>query len=129
MVSSHILSELGEFCNKLGIIERGKLIIHGTIEELMTMARAHPVISIVVRRNGADDQVLERAVAVLRTDPRVAEVETVGSELQVTLTDPSVHHHFLMERLVAANIPLHSVAPHQMKLEDVFLRLTKGIVQ
>ena len=34
-----ILSELGEFCNKLGIIERGKLIIHGTIEELMTRAR------------------------------------------------------------------------------------------
>jgi hypothetical protein len=49
--------------------------------------------------------------------------------LQVTLTDPRVHHYFLMERLVGANIPLDSVAPHQMKLEDVFLRLTKGIVQ
>jgi len=35
LVSSHILSELGEFCNKLGIIERGKLIVAGTVEELM----------------------------------------------------------------------------------------------
>ena len=36
---------------------------------------------------------------------------------------------FLIERLVAAGIKVHSVAPHQLKLEDVFLRLTKGIVQ
>ena len=34
-----------------------------------------------------------------------------------------------LERLVAEGIRVHSVAPHQLKLEDVFLRLTKGIVQ
>ena len=127
MISSHILSELGEFCNKLGIIERGKLIISGTIDELMAMARAHPVISIKLAPQAQHE--LERAVAVLKTDDRVDQVDVIGSELQVTLTDPRVHHFFLMERLVAANIPLDSVAPHQMKLEDVFLRLTKGIVQ
>lgn len=127
MISSHILSELGEFCNKLGIIERGKLIISGTIDELMAMARAHPVISIRLAPQAHHE--LERAVSVLKTDPRVNQVDVIGSELQVTLTDPRVHHFFLMERMVAANIPLESVAPHQMKLEDVFLRLTKGIVQ
>jgi ABC-2 type transport system ATP-binding protein len=129
MVSSHILSELGEFCNKLGIIERGKLIISGTIEELMAMARAHPVISIILRRDTRDSQALEKAIAVLKTDPRVDRIDLVGSELQVSLTDPTQHHHFLLEKLVAANVELHSIAPHQMKLEDVFLRLTKGIVQ
>jgi ABC-2 type transport system ATP-binding protein len=127
MISSHILSELGEFCNKLGIIERGKLIISGTIDELMAMARAHPVISIRLAPKAQHE--LERAVAVLKTDERVDQVDVIGSELQVTLTDPRVHHFFLMERMVGANIPLDSVAPHQMKLEDVFLRLTKGIVQ
>src|SRR6266581_821921 len=127
MISSHILSERGEFWNKLGIIERGKLIISGTIDELMAMARAHPVISI--RLAPLAQHELERAVAVLKTDERVDQVDVIGSELQVTLTDPRLHHFFLMERLVAANIPLDSVAPHQMKLEDVFLRLTKGIVQ
>ena len=127
LISSHILSELGEFCNKLGIIERGKLIISGTIDELMAMARAHPVISIRLAPQAQHE--LERAVSVLKTDPRVNQVDVIGSELQVTLTDPRVHHFFLMEKMVAANIPLDSVAPHQMKLEDVFLRLTKGIVQ
>jgi hypothetical protein len=45
------------------------------------------------------------------------------------LHDPALHHHFLIERLVSANIQLHAVSPQQMKLEDVFLRLTKGAVQ
>jgi ABC-2 type transport system ATP-binding protein len=49
--------------------------------------------------------------------------------LQVVLHDPSLHHHFLIEKLVAGNVQLESIAPQQLKLEDVFLRLTKGIVQ
>src|SRR3954462_14335719 len=48
LISSHILSELGEFCNKLGIIERGKMVVQGTVEDLMARARAHPVISVTV---------------------------------------------------------------------------------
>jgi ABC-2 type transport system ATP-binding protein len=123
LVSSHILSELGEFCNKLGIIERGKLLVTGTIEDLMARARAHPVIA--VRVTGQQ----EKAEAVLRSDRRVERVERNNGQLLVTLHDPSVHHHFLIERLVQSDIAIDSVAPQQLKLEDVFLRLTKGIVQ
>jgi ABC-2 type transport system ATP-binding protein len=123
MVSSHILSELGEFSNKLGIIERGKLIISGTQEELMARARAHPVIAVQV----CDE--VEKAVAVLKMDSRVDEVKVLGKELHVTLHDASTHHHFIMELLVGAQVKLDGVAMLQLKLEDVFLRLTKGIVQ
>src|SRR5258706_3379475 len=84
LVSSHILSELGEFCNKLGIIERGKLIIQGTIDELMTLARAHPLISIVVARDDSMPDLIERAFALIKSDPRVDQVELVRGELQVT---------------------------------------------
>ena len=123
LISSHILSELGEFCNKLGIIERGKLLVSGTIEDLMARARVHPVIAVQVL-----DQP-EVAIATLRADPRVDQVEQRNGQILVTLHDPALHHHFLIERLVARNIRVHSVTPEQLKLEDVFLRLTKGIVQ
>jgi ABC-2 type transport system ATP-binding protein len=123
LISSHILSELGEFCNKLGIIERGKLLVSGTIEDLMARARVHPVIAVQVL-----DQP-EVAIATLRADPRVDQVEQRNGQILVTLHDPGLHHHFLIERLVARNIRVHSVTPEQLKLEDVFLRLTKGIVQ
>jgi len=123
LISSHILSELGEFCNKLGIIERGKLVVAGTVEELMIRARAHPIISVQVVEDGT------AAAALLEKDARVERVERINGELLVTLTDPNLHHHFLIELLVSRNIRLHSIAPQQLKLEDVFLRLTKGIVQ
>jgi ABC-2 type transport system ATP-binding protein len=123
LVSSHILSELGEFCNKLGIIERGKLIVAGTVAELMQRARAHPVISVKVVGDSA------HALSVLQTDNRIERVESSNGEMMVTLCDPTTHHSFLIDLLVARKIQVHSVAPHQLKLEDVFLRLTKGIVQ
>jgi ABC-2 type transport system ATP-binding protein len=123
LVSSHILSELGEFCNKLGIIERGKLIVSGTIDELVARAQVHPVITIQI--DGEPDA----AIAALRSDARIDGVERANGQLHVTLHDPTLHHHFLVECLVRCNIRIHSIAPQQLKLEDVFLRLTKGIVQ
>jgi ABC-2 type transport system ATP-binding protein len=123
LISSHILSELGEFCNKLGIIERGKLLVSGTIDDLMARARAHPVIAIQVVGD------VEPAAAALQDDPRVDKVERRNGQLFVTLHDPDLHHHFLVETLVARHVKVHSVTPEQLKLEDVFLRLTKGIVQ
>jgi ABC-type uncharacterized transport system ATPase subunit len=125
MISSHILSELGEFCNKLGIIERGKLIVSGTVDDLMNRARAHPVISVRVLGNA------DLAEAALRDDPRIDRIERHGGspELLVTLHDPNLHHGFLIERLVQRGIAIDSVHPEKLKLEDVFLRLTKGIVQ
>ncbi|MEO6436070.1 MAG: ABC transporter ATP-binding protein [Tepidisphaeraceae bacterium] len=123
LVSSHILSELGEFCNKLGIIERGKLIIAGTVEELMERAQVHPVISV---RVVGDARI---ATECLLADGRVERVNAINGELLVTLRDATMHHGFVIELLVARKVTVHSVAPQQLKLEDVFLRLTKGIVQ
>jgi len=124
MVSSHILSELGEFCNKLGIIERGKLVVCGSITDLMARARTHPVLHVrVIGEVAPAKDALER-------DGRVRNV-TVASdgELLVTLSDVEVHHHFLLEVLINAGVKIDSLTPQQLKLEDVFLRLTKGIVQ
>ena len=130
LVSSHILSELGEFCNKLGIIERGKLIVAGTVDELMQRARVHPIISV---RIAGDPRA---ATECLLADPRIERVEPTNGrddetcpELLVTLRDAAMHHGFLAELLVARQVAIHSIAPQQLKLEDVFLRLTKGIVQ
>jgi ABC-2 type transport system ATP-binding protein len=123
MVSSHILSELGEFCNKLGIIERGKLLVVGTIAELVARARATSAIAVQIVGDP------ELATNVLREDPRISSVDRNGAQLMVHLADPDLHHAFIIERLVSRGIAIHSVTPEQVKLEDVFLRLTKGIVQ
>ena len=53
---------------------------------------------------------------------------TAGQVL-VTLQDTNLHHAFIIDRLVSRGLSIHSVTPEQIKLEDVFLRLTKGMVQ
>jgi ABC-2 type transport system ATP-binding protein len=133
LISSHILSELGEFCNRLGIIERGKLVIAGTLDELVRRARAKAPIG--VRVLGGPPEA-ERAAGVLKGDGSVESVQVLvvndgdarAGELLVTLADGAPHHHGLIERLAAAGVRIDAVAPHQLKLEDVFLRLTRGIV-
>jgi len=100
------------------------LIVAGTVEDLMARARAHPII--IVRLAGADSTA---AASLLRQDSRVDRVEQNNGELQVVLHDPELHHHFIIEKLVASQIRIDSISPQQLKLEDVFLRLTKGIVQ
>jgi len=122
MVSSHILSELGEFCNKLGIIERGKLVIFGTQRELADRARARPVVVVQIPKEA------ERAKQLLQADPRVESIEHNGTELRVALKDVELHHQFVLEQLVAAGIMIDSLAMQELKLEEVFMRLTQGIV-
>jgi ABC-2 type transport system ATP-binding protein len=123
LVSSHILSELGEFCNKFGIIERGKLLVVGTLEDLMDRARARSAIAISVVGDS------EPAVLLLQSDNRVRSVEIRDGQIMVTLADETVHHHFLIELLTSRGFKIDSIAPYKLRLEDVFVRLTKGIVQ
>ncbi len=122
MISSHILSELGEFCNKIGIIERGRLLVVGAIDELVARARLQSVVHLQV----VSDQ--SRAAGLLREDPRIAKVEEAGNQLILSLKDANQHHSFVIDLLVAQRISIHSITPEQIRLEDVFLRLTKGIV-
>src|SRR5690349_8702917 len=48
MVSSHILPELADICNKIGIIERGKLIFNGTVDEAIRKVRGNCVFTVSV---------------------------------------------------------------------------------
>src|SRR6476659_10828240 len=71
LVSSHILSELADFCTMIGIIERGKLLAAGPIQEIQRQLRAHRVLKVRVL-----DESTARAAAVLHDDPHVRSVES-----------------------------------------------------
>ena len=123
VVSSHILSELHEMCTSIGIIERGKLLFAGSIEEAFERAGATERIDIVLEGEG------ERAAELLGREERIASVSRRNGKLTVELTPGAHGHHFLIERLVAEKLRIVSFTPRQEKLEDVFLRLTKGQLQ
>lgn len=122
LISSHILLELADLCNKVGIIEQGELKFVGTTEEMLLRARTGNIVNVIVadRTDAAADE--------LRTLPGVIEVERGGVVLKVSLEengDPSM----IASKLVHSGFRLMQLEEEKINLETAFMRLTKGLVQ
>src|SRR3954469_23072918 len=76
LVSSHILSELAYFCTSIGIIERGKLLAAGSIQEIQRQLRSHRVLRVQVIGNATD-----RAAAILRDHTATKSIESFDHTL------------------------------------------------
>ena len=122
MISSHILSELEEMCDHMGIIEHGRLIFSGTMEEI----RRKMGLSNKIRVKVADRQ--EQAVLILQALPQVQEVQVNGDQIQVSFRDGAAPDGVIARTLVQNNFEVLSLVPEQIKLDDAFLQLTKGLV-
>ena len=122
MISSHILSELEEICDNVGIIEHGQLVFSGTMEQIRQRLGLHT--KVVVRIVGAPNKALE----LLSTLPEIADVECKGQDLSITFSDGYENDGFLARTLVKADIDIVAIEPQKLKLDDAFLQLTKGLV-
>jgi ABC-2 type transport system ATP-binding protein len=122
MISSHILSELEEICDHVGIIEHGKLVFSGTMEEI----RPRLGIESKVRVRVADHQ--DKAIELLSALPQVRQVQALGNEIAVTFHEGKHANGIVARTLVHADLDIISIQPERLKLDDAFLQLTKGIV-
>ena len=122
MISSHILSELEEICDHVGIIEHGRLVFSGTLEEI----RPRLGIESKVRVRVADNQ--DKAVELLSALPQVHQVQVIGDEIAVTFHKGEGANGIIARTLVLADLNIISLQPERLKLDDAFLQLTKGIV-
>jgi ABC-2 type transport system ATP-binding protein len=123
LVSSHILPELADICNKIGIIERGKLLFDGDVESAIRRVRQNKVYDVAVA-DGAGPV----AQQLLTASDKVLKVESKdGDLLQVTLNDQIEDGSFIADLLVRNNLRLKMLREEQINLEDVFMAITKGI--
>ncbi len=121
-ISSHILAELADFCNKIGIIENGQLIVAGDVHEIIERIKGHLQVCIEVQ-----DQV-ERATQVLAQLPGVGGLEVENHEIKAEFHGTRDDLPGLLKALVEAGIPVRAFGEEEIDLEDVFIRLTRGIV-
>ncbi len=129
IVSSHILTELGEMSTSIGIIERGKLLFAGSMKDALAKTRAGERIVVVVEKDGVAPEIIRAAV---EQDPRVVRaVQSADEPTQITVDLlPGEHgHHFLIERVIGAGGRIAAFSPQDVKLEDAFLKLTTGALQ
>jgi ABC-2 type transport system ATP-binding protein len=122
MISSHILSELEEICDHVGIIEHGQLVFSGTMEEI----RQRMGVQSKVRVRVANNQ--QRAIELLSALPDVEDVQSAGVYIAVTLRKDRNTDGIIARTLVNGNLDIVSLEPQQVKLDEAFLQLTKGIV-
>ncbi len=124
LVSSHILPELADICNKIGIIERGQLIFDGTVESAIRQVRQRMVYLVQVA-NGMNPMAKEQLDAhhdILSVEPR-----SDGEVLRVTLNDKVDDGSFLAEELIKKGFRVKMLKEEEVDLEDVFLSITKGV--
>ena len=123
IVSSHILSELAEMCDSIGIIERGELVVSGPVAEISRQAQQGHTLRIKTLNAEFED-----VEAILRNQLGVGNIHPVNGSLEVEFLGDDNATATLLETLIAAGIRVTSFAEISSDLEDIFLRLTKGEV-
>jgi ABC-2 type transport system ATP-binding protein len=124
LVSSHILPELADICNKIGIIERGKLLFDGDVQAAIRQVRQHAKYHVQVG-NGLNPMAKERLEA--HENVLSVEVRPDEDELLVTLRDGQQDGSFIADLLVQGGFRLKTLKEEEIDLEDVFMGITKGI--
>lgn len=123
MISSHILPELTELCTHIGIIEAGQMVACGTVEEIMRFSQLGSNLRITLL-----DRV-EDTVRLLQEQASTGQVEVVGNTLEMPFAGDEREMSRILSLLVQHGIPVVSFATSNSNLEDIFMQVTKGVVQ
>lgn len=121
LISSHILSELSEICNRVGIIEQGKLVFEGTQAELMNRMIAYSAITI---ETVSED--FEKAFLLLEKGPFTREVTRNGNRISLRLQESFSDVYQVPAYLMGQGCRITRFNPEETSLENAFMILTKG---
>ena len=130
LVSSHILPELGEMCTGVAIIDRGRLLRSGSIEEIQRSLRATALLRIDVL---GDEAAIAAARDWLGTDPRVADVMGASgnadgaTHLEASFDGTPEAQADLLRSMVEAGHRVVGFKQATSDLEEIFLKVTGQI--
>ncbi len=123
LISSHLLSELGESCDGVVVIEHGELVVTGNIEDIARDVRAHN--AILMRVQGSADE----AERFLLTQPHVRDVRHEGARLGFEFDAGDDELADLLARLIGTGVRVSEFRHVEATLEEIFLRTTRGKLQ
>ncbi len=119
IVSSHILSELGEICTRIGIIKNGSIVCEGTVEEVMLMASGTAPVNITVMDKA------EEAISILKERPEVKEISLDTNKITINIVGGDKEASSILRDLVLKDIPVISYSKSAGNLEEVFIQITE----
>ena len=122
LISSHILADLADLCNKIGLIERGKLLYAGGLKEAMAQVQGDDVWLVEVFED------TDRAKKTLESQSFTESVTEAEGQLRIKLRPGHPEVHVIPQVLLQQNLRLKLFKVAEVTLEDAFLKLTKGEV-
>ena len=123
LISSHILTELAEICDLVAIIEQGRLLATGTVDEIQRGFKAHR--ALVIRIDGGGEKLHQWLAA----RPDWHDTRLDGELVYCSHTSDRHAEIELLRQIVAAGFPVAEFGSHQTSLEDIFMQVTQGKVQ
>ncbi len=124
IISSHILSELQTLCNRVAIIEKGRLIYAGPVQGARQQIADTAIFWV---RPKLEQQ--ESALALLRNQAGIVSAESFEDRIKITLASHDTDPTFIPDSLVQGGVRLLEFYEDEMGLEKVFLHVTKGETQ
>lgn len=119
LLSSHILQELSEICTYIGIIDSGKMIMEGSVKEIMAKQKSqNPMFMRVIEGQ-------EKAIAILKRNSEVANIATNDKNISFNFSGDEYKEANLLRQLQEQDILISAFHRDEGNLEEVFLRLTK----
>jgi ABC-2 type transport system ATP-binding protein len=122
LISSHILADLGEICTKIGIIEKGVLLVNGTLTDVLKMVKPSQIV--YARVNGD----IEKATGIIAGLPFVTDVTVQGDTVVIQVKPGFTEPWQISQALVGAGIKLEYLEQESQSLERAFIELTEGAV-
>jgi ABC-2 type transport system ATP-binding protein len=122
LVSSHILPELADFCNKIGIIERGKLLASGPVQDVIRSIRQNRVVEIVTQGPS------EACEVTLAHHEHVKNLAVAENRFKFEFAGNDEDVLKLHKDLMSQNVPIIWFNEVQADLEEAFMKITKGLV-
>ncbi|ACA38925.1 ABC transporter ATP-binding protein [Lysinibacillus sphaericus] len=122
LISSHILPELAEMCDEIGVIDNGKLIAHGNVAAIQAQLQGEKRIVMKVT-----DRIHE-VRAYLEEDPHISSIDVLEHRLEIAFNyrGTDAEQVALLKKAILADLPIYALSEEEKDLEDVFMAITKG---
>lgn len=123
LISSHILPELAEMCDSIGVIDNGRLIAQGSVHDIQAQLQSEKVLRVKVM---GDTQLV---VPFFEMDPFVSQIEEQRDKnmIQFFYRGTEEDQMRMLQRAIEQKIPILSFSEEETDLEDVFMAITKGV--
>lgn len=118
LLSSHILPELAEICTNIGIVDQGRMVLEGKMDEIQDQINVSSPLHIAVSDNR------DTAVQILRSHPCVETIAIRQEEISVNFNGDRQDEVLLLQQLIDADVPVYAFQRIRGNLESIFMQIT-----